>query len=307
MGVFKNAEKILARADYRYSPAFGSVDSVVGDFGGGSIYIYPFLEPTGVIVGEKIFSFGENWKDFSSYSLTPERLEQAKRSLVDILGADDIKGKSFIDVGCGSGIFSICASILGAEKVVGIDVDPVCIEVSKRNAERYSPGQSRPEFMRVSILDDDSISRLGKFDVVYAWGSLHHTGNMWKAIKNSADLVKNGGILWLSIYNKHFTSPIWKNIKQRYNRSSEFGKTILVYFFAGIFFLESLVSFKNPFEKMRGMDFIHDVVDWVGGYPYEYASPDEVIKRIEGEGFRTKRFVPTSGHTGCNEFVLVKK
>ncbi|WP_407331947.1 50S ribosomal protein L11 methyltransferase [Enterovibrio sp. 27052020O] len=48
----------------------------------------------------------------------------------------DLKGKTVIDFGCGSGILSLAALLLGAEKVIGIDIDPQALQASKDNAER---------------------------------------------------------------------------------------------------------------------------------------------------------------------------
>ncbi|OXE28246.1 50S ribosomal protein L11 methyltransferase, partial [Vibrio parahaemolyticus] len=48
----------------------------------------------------------------------------------------DLSGKTVIDFGCGSGILAIAAIKLGAEKVIGIDIDPQALLASKDNAER---------------------------------------------------------------------------------------------------------------------------------------------------------------------------
>ncbi|MFW5904167.1 MAG: METTL5 family protein [Candidatus Saliniplasma sp.] len=49
----------------------------------------------------------------------------------------DIMGKKVIDFGCGTGIFSLGAALLGAEKVVGVDVDKEAIEIAKDLAKRW--------------------------------------------------------------------------------------------------------------------------------------------------------------------------
>ncbi len=48
----------------------------------------------------------------------------------------DLSGKTVIDFGCGSGILAIAAIKLGAEKVIGIDIDPQALLASKDNAQR---------------------------------------------------------------------------------------------------------------------------------------------------------------------------
>ena len=73
-------------------------------------------------------------------------------------------------------------------------------------------------FEQASVLDAACLDKLGHFDIVYAWGSLHHTGAMWNALRNVTQRVAPGGTLALSIYNKHLTSPIWRGIKRLYNQ-----------------------------------------------------------------------------------------
>ena len=253
------------------------------------------------------FDFGKNWERYSDF-LTTEQLQTAQKSLSENLGPDGLRNKSFIDIGCGSGIFSICAGLLGSKRVVGMDVNDKCVEISRKNSERFINRETKPEFIQESILNREGINKLGRFDVVYAWGSLHHTGDMKKAIEISSQLVNSGGIFWLAIYNKHFSSPLWKRIKYFYNHAGIPVRKMMVYFFLGVIFIAKfLVTFKNPLAKERGMDFFYDVVDWVGGYPYEYASTGEIVSQVEELGFRTLKVVPAEVPTGCNEYLFLKK
>ncbi len=251
-----------------------------------------------------VFDFGLNWQAFSETRIDDRRLAVAIESLQSLLQRNTLQGLSFLDVGCGSGLFSIAAYKLGAAKVIGIDINPRCIAVCERNRERLAP-VAPITFLEVSALDLEGLRSLGQFDVVYAWGSLHHTGAMWDAIRNMTKLVSPGGTLAISIYNRHLTSPVWKVIKRLYNRLPALGQQVMAVVFAGIIFVAKfLVTRRNPLEKERGMDFWYDVVDWVGGYPYEYATPQEVISFAEAEGFVLRRQVLARVPTGCNEFVF---
>ena len=51
------------------------------------------------------------------------------------------------------------------------------------------------------------------------------------------------------------------------------------------------------------MDFMHNVIDWVGGYPYEYASVDEMKIFLKQLGFEILDVRPARVPTGCNEYV----
>ncbi|AXY00043.1 50S ribosomal protein L11 methyltransferase [Vibrio alfacsensis] len=72
----------------------------------------------------------------------------------------DLSGKTVIDFGCGSGILAIAAIKLGAEKVIGIDIDPQALQASRDNAERngvadklevYLP-QNQPEGLIADVV-----------------------------------------------------------------------------------------------------------------------------------------------------------
>jgi SAM-dependent methyltransferase len=252
----------------------------------------------------RVFDFGINWQAFSDRRGNETRLLAARNSLQSLLQRSTLSGRSFLDVGCGSGLFSIAAHQLGAANVVGVDINPRCIEVSQQNWERYAPG-SLIAFQRASALRRDDLLQLGQFDIVYAWGSLHHTGAMWNAIRNAAACVAPDGVLVLAIYNKHVTSPVWRWIKWLYNHVPPTIQRIMTLVFAALIYVAKLmVTGRNPLNKERGMDFWYDVIDWIGGFPYEYATRQEVESFMRREGFVLRHFVEAQVPTGCNEFVF---
>jgi len=250
------------------------------------------------------FAFGENWHKYSQ-RIGPEDYLAAKKSLAELV--PDLKDKTFLDIGCGSGLFSIAASALGAKEVLGIDVDPESVATSIELLDKISQWDPAVKknivlFKEDSILND-TLHAL-QYDIVYSWGVLHHTGDMYKAFKNVIALVNKKGLLVIAIYNRHFTSPIWKAIKYTYVKSPALIQKLLVPAVAAVKLVGTLVSGQNPFKKARGMRFYSDIVDWVGGYPYQYASIEEVRGYFEARGFKTKNIIKTAGFTGCNEFVF---
>jgi SAM-dependent methyltransferase len=250
------------------------------------------------------FDFGSNWLAFSENRLNAARLRIAQHSLQELVERASFRGASFLDVGCGTGLFSLAAHQLGAGRVVGIDISPNSIEASLKNRNRFAPA-SAIYFREASVLNPDVLEELGSFEIVYAWGVLHHTGSMWQAIRNVAQLVLPDGILILSIYNKHLTSPLWKAIKWLYNKLPPIVQRLMTIIFAGVIYLAKLIVTRgNPLEKERGMDFWYDIIDWIGGYPYEYAQPGEVISYMDNLGFRLFNYISARVPTGCNEFVF---
>ena len=252
------------------------------------------------------FDFGSNWQAYSRARLEPQRVREAEESLRALLGIDRLVGRSFLDIGCGSGLFSIAAAACGARRVLGFDVNPVSVSTSVENAQRYlPPGAPQPEFRLGSILDDDLVRSLGVFDTVYAWGSLHHTGQMWRAIRNAASLVAPGGVFALAIYDDHWSVPFWKQVKRVYNIAPRpFRRMMDVSFGTAMYAAVWLVARENPMRKDRGMDFWYDVVDWLGGYPYEVATPQQLREFLAPLGFTFVSCAAPRVPTGCNELVF---
>ncbi|MDQ1639506.1 MAG: hypothetical protein QOF62_2845 [Pyrinomonadaceae bacterium] len=233
------------------------------------------------------FSFGENWRDFVE-TISEDSVARARLDIEKYLGAGVVAGKTVLDVGCGSGIHSLCFHMLGAKEIISVDVDPKSVESTKLLWEK----SHRPANWRVlqgSVLDDEFVRGLGKHQIVYSWGVLHHTGEMWKAISNAAGLVERGGTLWIAIYAKGPKYAEHLALKQSYNRATTFGKKVIAW--KEIYKLMRLrVSWRqNPFawneKQERGMDTYHDLLDWLGGLPYEVASDQEIISFCRERGF----------------------
>ncbi len=249
------------------------------------------------------FKFGENWASFSRH-LDEDDVKEAERSLNSLFGEGALNGKTFLDIGCGSGLFSIAAARLGARRVVGIDVDPISVETSQVNAAHWLENKDGVSFLHGSALDAAQMDALGSFDIVYSWGVLHHTGNMERSIENTIHRVRPDGLLMIAIYNRHSSSIPWKVIKWLYNHSNIFGQKLLIWLFTPIIFIAKWVTTgENPLKMRRGMDFMYNVIDWVGGYPYEYASIAEMSAVLERLGFDVLKTNPATVPTGCNEFV----
>lgn len=264
-----------------------------------------------IIKGER-FCFGENWMRFLSV-LNDDRVEEAKSSLKRMLNVDTLEGKAFLDVGSGSGLFSLAARSLSAS-VYSFDYDPQSVACTQELKRRYFESDTRWVIETGSVLDEHFLGSLGRSDIVYSWGVLHHTGRMWKALENVTYLVKPNGTLYIAIYNKQpILTKYWVFVKRLYCWLPKFGKSVLIYsffaFFMTVHFFADILRKRNPRLRysgvnVRGMSLYYDTVDWIGGWPFEVATPKEIIDFFKVREFTLKKLVSHEGKHGCNEFVF---
>lgn len=257
------------------------------------------------------YDFGRNWTDFST-TLTPESIEFAEQALIRLVG--DPKGKTFFDIGSGSGLHSLAALRLGAEIVVAIDYDPDSVDTTKRVLTANSNRQAWNVY-RDDILDLAN-PPAEKFDIVYSWGVLHHTGSMWAAIENASRFVNPDGILAIALYRKTPLCWYWQHEKRLYARHALI-RPLIRRPFAAALLLAHLLKGRNPlkvlanYRTQRGMSFLHDVDDWLGGYPYASVVPDELVEFLSERGFSLVRCFNTGKRiglfgTGCGEWVFYR-
>lgn len=261
------------------------------------------------------FAFGENWSRFLR-TLDEVRVVEAERSLKAMLHLETLAGLRFIDVGSGSGLFSLAARRLGAT-VHSFDFDPQSVACTAELRRRFFPNDIEWTIEEGSVLDAEYLSGLGRFDVVYSWGVLHHTGDMWRAIGNTATLCTPNGILFIAIYNNMGgASERWTRIKKAYcslpnQLRLPFALAVMTPIQLKSFLIhvvqnKGLAFFRDKYayQTHRGMNWWRDQLDWIGGYPYQDAKPEEVFTFLHERGFSLANMTTCGGGIGCNQFVF---
>jgi SAM-dependent methyltransferase len=259
------------------------------------------------------FAFGKNWASYANL-VTEAQIQDAVAGLQRLAGGD-LAGKRFLDIGSGSGLHTLAALILGASEVVSIDIDPDAVATTRLMLEAHAAG--RPwKVLERSVFDLDPTS-MGKFDVVYSWGVLHHTGDMYRAIRTAAALVAPEGQFIFALYRRTYMCWFWKIEKRWYASASSRAQGAARSVYIALRRLRKAGNFGSYVENYRfvnrGMDFYHDVHDWLGGWPYESISPVQVSRLMQQLGMQQVRAFMHEGTTtglfgsACDQYVYARR
>lgn len=259
------------------------------------------------------FAFGRNWAEYAE-KITEAEIEEAVRGLSRLLGGARLTGLRFLDIGSGSGLHSLAALRLGAREVLAVDIDPDSVATTRAVLARHAPGANAR--VEENSVFDLAPERLGRFDVVYSWGVLHHTGDMAGAVGKAAAMVEKGGCFVFALYRRIWMDGFWKREKCWYAQASPQAQARARTVYIALFRLglrltgRRLADYVANYRVNRGMDFYHDVHDWMGGWPYDSISADEVEAMMRTLGFARERVFVAPRNvmrdffgSGCDEYV----
>lgn len=252
------------------------------------------------------FAFGKNWAAYAA-TITADDIALSEADLKRLLGRDSLTGKRFLDIGCGSGVHALAALRMGADFVQGLDIDADSVETAQAVLAAHWP-ETNYKIGQANIFEiapgDPKQGDLGRFDIVYSWGVLHHTGDMWKAIERAAAFVAPGGIFSIAIYRKTGFCRFWRWEKKVYTQRGALYRGLVIGLYMAVKLLRDVLRGRNPLKKIkghnrkRGMKWHTDVIDWLGGYPYESAAPAEIQSFVEARGFRLIQSFRTRAKSG---------
>lgn len=269
---------------------------------------------------EEHFAFGENWAAYAE-KITEAEIEEAVQGLSRLLGGERLDGSRVLDIGSGSGLHSLAALRLGAADVVAVDIDPDSVATTKAVLERHA-GNGHLRVQTANVFDLDPAT-WGRFDVVYSWGVLHHTGDLQRAMRQAAVMVRPGGLFVFALYRRIWMDALWRRAKRWYARAPEEAQARARALYVALFRLGLFATSRRfddyaaNYRSNRGMDFYHDVHDWIGGWPYESISAPEVQALMDALGFEPVRLFVRAGQvfgrdpgffgSGCDEYVYRKR
>lgn len=257
------------------------------------------------------FAFGQNWASYAAL-IGGAEIEEAKRGLLKLIPETEFAGRSFLDIGCGSGIHALAAARLGTSRILAVDIDPDSVKTCE--TVLVANGISTPWRTEVESVFNLDSAREGAFDIVYSWGVLHHSGDMWLAVDKAAAMVAPNGLLAIALYRRTRIDPFWLVEKRLYAHAPKSIQAVVraayvAAFRAGMLWTgRSFRDYVANYRSARGMDYYHDVHDWLGGYPYEMTTAPEVDARMAALGFKIERmFAQPVGSgllgSGCDEYV----
>jgi 2-polyprenyl-3-methyl-5-hydroxy-6-metoxy-1,4-benzoquinol methylase len=241
---------------------------------------------------EKIAKQVSEFYDVVWTKYLPE-IRQQKEFLAKYIGLENIKGKSVLDAGCGTGVAAVCFKLLGAKEVYAIDISDGALKTAKSLAKKYKVNIT---FQKENLLD---FKLKKKFDIIHSYGVLHHTADARMAFDNLCNLLNPGGRFYLALYLK---TPLTVFHQAARNILTKFPKSFRITISKVI---KALFA-KGSKKAKRGFQDEGDVLDWFFVPHRTHHTPKEVSGWFKEHNMKSRLLIEKTGRfASTSNFFMV--
>ena len=214
---------------------------------------------------------------------------------------EEIQGKSVLDAGCGTGIFSIIFANKGADSVTGIDISEGSLQTAQSLKKKFNLQNAnfqKQDMHHLPFHDE-------QFDIVWAWGTVHHTTDPFKAIDELIRVLKKGGSILLAVYTRTKLTFIHEIIRKTLvltpRRTWTFLSKIMAFFLTPVVYV-----FKKREKSRKGEKLEELILDWYFVPIRFYYRPEEIKSYLEKKGFTIENYLPASGRFNSTSNFIFK-
>jgi len=235
------------------------------------------------------------WQEY-----TPN-LSASKRHWNTFFQAPGVKGKRVLDAGCGPGVFSLIFAQKEASCVIGVDISQESLKAAQRL-------RKSSRLRAIELIRNDVLSLCFKnesFDIVWAWGTVHHTTDPYQGLSELIRVLRPGGSLLLAVYRKTSLTSLHELLRKILIRTPKFSWLLLAKLLSHV--LSPITALFKKREKSRQGETLEELVlDWFFVPIKHFFHPKEVQSFLEANGLTIETFVPYSGRFNSSSNFIFK-
>ncbi|MFQ6107920.1 MAG: class I SAM-dependent methyltransferase [Candidatus Aminicenantales bacterium] len=231
---------------------------------------------------------------------TPE-YAASKKHWALFFDPEEVLNKSVLDAGCGTGVFSIIFARMGALSVVGIDISKRSLERAQRQADQL--GLQNATFQKVNMLRLPFTDAC--FDIVWSWGSVHHTADPFGCLAELIRVLKPGGSLLVAVYRRTGLTFLHETLRKGLIRlPSKYW--IPFSRFLSLVAAPGISLFKKRDKSRKGEKLEQLLFDWFFVPIRHSYLPEEIKSFLVKRGLVIKKYLPFSGRFNSTSNFIFK-